>query len=71
MKIGIACDKYKVKKFISELAKAGFEHVEEHGHIFKSPSSPVLITIDEVPQDRVHDIHKLCHRLEIDFKRSN
>lgn len=70
-KIGIACDQYKVKKFLAALSEAGFADVKESGKIFKSPTSPVLITIENVPADRVHDIHKICMKLEMDFRRSN
>lgn len=67
MKIGIGVDNYKVNKFKAALKDAGFDDVEVTPFV----ADTSLITIENVPEKRVHDIHKLCQKLQIDFKRSN
>lgn len=67
MKIGIGVDNFKIKKFKAALKDAGFEDVT----VTPFHADASLITVDRVPPERVHDIHKLCKKLQIDFKRSN
>jgi hypothetical protein len=67
MKIGIGVDNYKIEKFKAELAKLGFEKIGS-APFTKNTS---IITVDNVPAERLHDIQKLCVRLQIDFNRSN
>lgn len=67
MKIGIAVDNYKIKKFEAALNKAGFDEIK----VTRFTADASLITVDSVPANRVHDIHKLCQKLQIDFRHSN
>lgn len=67
MKIGIAVDNYKLNKFKSALNDAGFADLDVVPFVDKTS----VITVDNVPKERVHDIHKLCRKLQIDFKHSN
>lgn len=67
MKIGIGVDNYKIKKFEAALQDAGFADVK----VFPFVHNTSLITVDKVPKERVHDIHLICTKLQIDFKHSN
>jgi hypothetical protein len=67
MKVGIGVDNYKIKKFTDELAKLGFEKID----VVPFTKGVSLITVDDVPPKQLHDIHKLCQTLQIDFQRSN
>lgn len=65
-KVGIAVDNYKIKKFKKALADLGYTEVEV-SPLFENTS---LLNV-QVPDDKVHDIHKLCIKLQTDFNRSN
>ena len=67
MKIGIAVDNYKIEKFKAALNDAGFEDLK----VMQLYVDTSLITVDNVPAERLHDIHKLCKKLQINFNHAN
>ncbi len=67
MKSGIVCDNYKVNKFKTELAKAGFTEFTE------APFQKEKTTIIQVTHDnsKLNELEKLCKNVELYFKRRN
>lgn len=66
MKVGIACDDYKVDKFKQELSKNGFDKV----NVTRLMRGTQLITI-ETTDDKKETLRRLCVKMEHGFKRSN
>lgn len=64
--VGIAVDNYKIDKFKKALAELGYTEVEV-SPLFEKSS---LLSV-QVPDDKVHDVHRLCIKLQTDFNRSN
>jgi hypothetical protein len=65
--VGIAVDDYKVEKFKAALAAEGFEKVEAS----KLKGRTSMLRVLDVPPDRFLDIHRICRKLDLDFRRSN
>lgn len=65
--VGIVVDNYKVKRFKEALTAAGFMDIT----VSKFSSVPSLMRVLDVPAERIHDIHRICWKLETDFQRSN
>jgi hypothetical protein len=67
-KIAIGVDNYKIERFKTELAKLGYSDIE----VVPFVNNTSLIKVD-VPADaeKLHEVHKLCIRLQTDFKNSN
>lgn len=73
MKIGIACDNYKLRKFRRALDNAGYTNREYRSlDDLGLPGVTMIMIITD--QDRAvwfPKIRKVCQKLEIDFKHSN
>jgi len=65
-KCGIVADNYKLEKFKSELNKHGFNDYSITPFIDKT--STIMVNAED---DKVVEIKKICHRVELHFKRSN
>lgn len=64
--IGISCDNYKLERFKKELTKAGFTKFSIRQ--FMGDVSNIII---ETTDDKQAEIHKICLKVEMHFKRSN
>ena len=66
MKSGIAVDDYKVKKFTTDLGKAGFVFTTGPG---VTSNTKLISVIHE--ESRFKELAKLVKKMEIEFKQSN
>lgn len=65
-KAGIVVDNYKLKKYKETLTKKGFTD------FITAPFTKDTTTIQvTVPENQLQEIHKMCHLLELHFKRAN
>lgn len=65
-KAGIVADNYKVERFKKELTARGFPNFSVKK--FTEDTSSIIVDIEE---DQADDIKKICHIVELHFKRSN
>jgi hypothetical protein len=65
-KVGIVADNYKLNKFEKELTAAGFTNFK----ITPFTEDTSAITLYVLPK-QVHDVHKICNKVEMHFKQSN
>jgi hypothetical protein len=65
----LVCDNYKVEKFKSELAKAGFQieiYPFNNGPLAKTTNIKAFFD-----PKRLKELKNLIHKIEISFKQSN
>lgn len=65
-KVGIICDNYKLDRFKKELTKAGF--IDFDTASFTENTTTIQVRVVE---DKIADVHKICQKVELHFKRSN
>lgn len=70
MKIGIACDQYKVNRFVKVLKKKNFTFDEPENFTKDVMIIRVHSTAEEIGKNKQR-ISKICKEVELFFKRGN
>lgn len=65
--VGIACDSYKVNAFKKELMAKGFTDFE----VLPGVAAKTNFIQVKVENHQVHDIHRICMKVQVDTTRSN